>query len=120
MIAVGVDLVEVARVAQTIERHGAHFLGRVFTEQEQAFCAGNATRLAGRFAIKEAVAKALGTGIGDVRWREIEVVCDARGKPHLILHAAAAELAQVRGWQQWDISLAHTDTHAIGFVTATG
>lgn len=118
MLAVGVDMIEVARIAQALGRHGARFSNRVFTEQEQAHCAGSAVRLAGRFAIKEAVAKALGTGIGDVRWLDIEVVCDGRGKPHLMLHNAAAELAQARGWQQWDISLSHTQTHAIGFVVA--
>ncbi len=119
MLAVGVDIIEVARIAQAIGRHGARFRNRVFTEQEQAHCAGSVARLAGRFAIKEAAAKALGTGIGDVRWLDIEVVCDGRGKPHLVLHNAAAELARARGWQQWDISLSHTHTHAIGFVVAT-
>lgn len=118
MLAVGVDMIEVARVAQAIDRHGTRFSNRVFTAQEQAHCAGSIPRLAGRFAIKEAVAKALGTGIGDVRWLDIEVVCDGRGKPHLMLHNAAAELAQARGWRQWDISLSHTQTHAIGFVVA--
>ena len=75
---------------------------------------------AGRFAIKEAVAKALGTGIGDVRWLDIEVVSDERSKPTLVLHNEAAKLAKADGLTQWSISISHTNTHAIGFAVAIG
>jgi holo-[acyl-carrier protein] synthase len=69
--------------------------------------------------VKEAVAKALGTGIGAVRWVDIEVVCDGRGRPELVLHERAQVLAASLGLQEWAISLAHTETHAIGFAVAT-
>ncbi len=120
MLAVGVDLIDVARVERSLERLGQRFLDRVFTPQEQAYCAGRATSLAGRFAVKEAVAKALGTGIGDVRWVDIEVVCDQRGRPELALHAAAHDLAAELGFVHWSISLSHTDNQAVGFAVAMG
>ena len=120
MLAVGVDMIEIARIERGIARHGNRFLRRFFTEQEQDYCNGRIPSLAGRFAVKEAVGKALGTGIGDINWTDVEVVCDGRGKPKLVLHNRASLLATDRGWVEWDISLSHTETHAIGFVVATG
>lgn len=120
MLSVGVDMIEVSRISRAIERHGERFNNRFFTSQELTYCEGQVERLAGRFAVKEAVAKALGTGIGDVRWTEIEVVCDGRGKPELVLHDDARELAASLGLKQWSISISHTKTHAIGFAVATG
>ncbi|HUM68399.1 MAG TPA: holo-ACP synthase [Chloroflexota bacterium] len=120
MLAAGVDMIEIARIERGIARHGDRFLQRFFTEQEQVFCNGRAASLAARFAVKEAVGKALGTGIGDIRWLDVEVVCDERGKPELVLHDAAQELAQSCGLTQWAISLSHTETHAIAFVVAMG
>ena len=120
MLAVGIDMIEVARIEKGIARHGDRFYNRFFTPQEQAYCAGRLTSLAGRFAIKEAVAKALGTGIGDISWTDVEVVCDERGRPELMLHNNAKELAATLGLDQWSISLSHTETHAIGFAVATG
>lgn len=113
-------MIEVARLERAAARHGQRFYDRFFTAGEQQYCAGRVTSLAGRFAVKEAVAKALGTGIGDVAWTDIEVVCDGRGKPGLVLHNRARALAAEKGWQQWDISLSHTESHAIGFVVAMG
>lgn len=118
MLAVGVDMIEIERLEKALARHGERFNRRFFTAQEQAYCRGRADRLAGRFAVKEAVAKALGTGIGDVNWTDIEVVCDARGRPELVLHDRARRLAEGLGLTQWAISLSHTDTHAIGFAVA--
>ena len=120
MLRVGVDMVEVSRMARGVARHGERFYNRFFTAQEQAYCEGRAENLAGRFAIKEAVGKALGTGIGDVRWVDIEVVNDERGRPLLILHDQAQTLADELGLIEWSISLSHTETHAIGFVVAMG
>ena len=120
MLASGVDMVEVVRIKRALLRYGALFADRIFTAQEQTYCNGDARRLAGRFAVKEAVGKALGTGIGDVAWTQIEVVCNARGKPELILHQEAQLLAADLGLETWSISLAHTDTHAIGMAVATG
>jgi holo-[acyl-carrier protein] synthase len=120
MLAVGVDMIEIVRIERGIARHGDRFLRRFFTEQEIGYCNGRIPSLAGRFAIKEAVGKAMGTGIGDINWTDVEVVCDGRGKPQLVLHNRANALAQAQGLAEWSISLSHTDTHAIGFVVAMG
>lgn len=119
MLATGVDMIEVARIEQGIARHGQRFLDRFFTTQEQAHCEGRVTSLAGRFAVKEAVSKALGTGIGDMNWTDIEVVCDARGKPELILHNNAQTIAAAQNLHAWSISLSHTQSLAIAVVVAT-
>jgi holo-[acyl-carrier protein] synthase len=118
-LVTGIDLIEVARIERAVARHGDRFYRRFFTSQEIEYCQGRATSLAGRFAVKEAVAKALGTGIGDFNWTDIEVICDGRGKPELILYNRAKQLAQEKGLTVWSISLSHTDTHAIGLAVAT-
>jgi holo-[acyl-carrier protein] synthase len=120
MLSVGVDMIEVARIEKGIARHGDRFYNRFFTRQEQAYCSNRLTSLAGRLAIKEAVAKALGTGIGDISWTDVEVVSDQRGRPNLVLHNNAKTLADQLGLRQWSISLSHTTTHAIGFAIAIG
>jgi len=120
MLAAGVDMIEVVRIERAIARHGQRFYNRFFTPREQAYCQGRPASLAGRFVIKEAVGKALGTGIGDIRWTDVEVVTDERGRPELILHHRAKELAAKLGLKEWAISLSHTETHAIGFVVAMG
>ncbi|RIK23148.1 MAG: holo-[acyl-carrier-protein] synthase [Anaerolineae bacterium] len=117
-LAVGVDILEVDRMSQGIARYGNRFCDRFFTPLEQEQCGGRAASLAGRFAIKEAVGKALGTGIGDVAWKDIEVVSDVRGRPMLVLHGAAARLAAEQGLGDWAISLSHTATHAVGMAVA--
>jgi len=116
MLRIGVDLIDIARVARSLERYGERFYSRLFTENERKQCEGQAHRLAARFAAKEATAKALGTGIGDVRWIEIEVDGDDRGRPLLILHGNAAVIAANLGLQVWDVSLSHTQDQAIAFV----
>jgi holo-[acyl-carrier protein] synthase len=118
-LVTGIDLIEVARIERAVARHGDRFYRRFFTPQEIDYCQGRATSLAGRFVVKEAVAKALGTGIGDFNWTDIEVVCDGRGKPELILHNRAEQLAQEKGLTMWSITLSHTATHAIGLAVAT-
>lgn len=115
---VGVDMIEIARVARSADRFGDRFYSRVFTTAERAVCGDQAARLAARFCAKEAVAKALGTGIGDIGWQEIEVLHDSRGRPILQLHGAAAQFALDLGLSQWEISLSHSDTMAIAFVVA--
>lgn len=116
----GVDLVEISRVHNAIERHGEKFLARVFTAAEQRECGGRFPSLAARFAAKEAVSKALGCGIGDVRWVDIEVRGDENNAPQVYLYGAGAELAQKLGLSNWSISLSHTESHAIAFVVAIG
>ncbi len=116
MLRIGVDLIDISRVARALERYGDRFYKRFFTENERVQCAGQAHRLAARVAAKEATAKALGTGIGDVRWVEIEVDGDDRGRPLLKLHGNAAILAASLGIEVWEVSLSHTHEQAIAFV----
>ena len=119
MIRCGIDMIECQRIASGIDRFGERFLRRFFTPGERQDCAESPRRLAARFAAKEAVAKALGTGIGDVRWVEIEIRSDGpRRRPRLLLHGAAQELARELQLSEWDISLSHTDTQAIAVAVA--
>lgn len=111
-------MIEIARIASSAERFGERFYTRFFTESERVICGEQPARLAARFCAKEAVAKALGTGIGDIGWKDIEVLRDDRGRPILTLHGAAAKLSESLGLSQWEISLSHTDTAAIAFVVA--
>jgi holo-[acyl-carrier protein] synthase len=99
---IGIDLVKVARLSAIIERHGDRFLNRIFTQQEIAHCRGKVWRdsgLALRFAAKEAFSKALGVGLrrGGIRWREVEVVPNAMGKPEIVVTGRAAELCEQAG-----------------------
>jgi len=119
MLRVGVDMMDIERISAAMERHGERFFTRFFTETERQQCGDQAHRLAARFAAKEAAAKALGTGIGDVSWQEIEVDCDARGRPILRLYGAAARIAAELGATVWEVSLSHTQTQAIAFVVMT-
>ncbi len=119
-LAVGIDLVEVERITETLARFGDRFLQRVYTEAELAIVGRNPIRLAGRFAAKEACAKALGTGIDGPRWRELECLRDAAGKPTLRLHGAAAERARALGWHSLDVSISTTRRHGIALVVALG
>jgi holo-[acyl-carrier protein] synthase len=116
MKTIGVDIIEIERVAQSIERFGDRFLQRVYTKAELAYCQGRVGSLAARWAAKEATAKALGTGIGEVSWQEIEVVGKNNGRPTLCLHGAAADLAARLGISELVVSLAHTKDHAVAFV----
>jgi holo-[acyl-carrier protein] synthase len=118
MLAVGIDLIEVARVQESISTFGQRFLSRIFTENEQRYCDGRAQSFAARFALKEAVAKALGTGIGDVRWLDIEIINNADGRPLLVLHGKARQIASDLGLEEWSISLSHTKLQAIGMAVA--
>jgi holo-[acyl-carrier protein] synthase len=116
----GVDLIELERVEATIQRYGQRFLNRVFTSQELAEVGGNAASLAVRFAAKEATAKALGTGIGDVGWKEIEILRGPARQPQLHLHGRAADLADHLDLETWSLSLTHSQSHAIALVVAIG
>jgi holo-[acyl-carrier protein] synthase len=117
-VRTGIDLIEVARIQQTLERFGERFLRRVYTPEEIDYCAGNIQRLAARFAAKEAVMKVLGTGIEGVGWRECEVVSLPRGKPVLRLHGGAARQAIALGIIATDLSLSHTREYAMAVVIA--
>ena len=119
MIRCGIDMIESQRIADGIERLGERFLQRFFTAGEREDCGDKPYRLAARFAAKEAVGKALGTGIGDMRWIDIEVRVDGpRRRPRLTLHGAAKTLAEEMGLVEWDISLSHTESLAIAVAIA--
>src|SRR5919205_1787920 len=105
-IAVGIDIIEVDRVRKVYEHHGERFLRRVFTEQEVLQCRGKVARLAGRFAAKEAISKALGTGMHGVKWREMEVVQLRSGRPTVRLHGNAKRRAELLGISAFDVSMA--------------
>ncbi len=116
----GVDLIEIERVRDAIARHGNLFLDRIFTDAELKACGGRVESLAARFTAKEAVAKALGTGIGDVGWKEIEVVGDENRAPSVRLSGEADRVAREKDLKVWSLSLSHTHTHAIAFVVVMG
>jgi holo-[acyl-carrier protein] synthase len=112
IVGSGIDLVEIARIQQSVERYGQRFLNRVFTASEQAYCLRKrnaAESLAARFATKEAAAKALGTGISrGVSWLEIEVAREPGGRPTIRFHGRAAEFASRLGVAHAALSLTHT------------
>jgi holo-[acyl-carrier protein] synthase len=113
---IGVDSVEIARVRAVLARHGERFLRRIFTDAELRYAASRISALAGRYAAKEATAKALGTGVGPVGWRNIEVLVEPSGKPSLILHGAAARRARALEMTEWHVSITHSRELATAFV----
>jgi holo-[acyl-carrier protein] synthase len=114
--AVGIDVIEIARVARVLAHHGDRFLARVYTPEEVAFCRGRVAEIAARFAAKEAVMKALGTGARGLAWREIEILPNQRGKPLVYLHGQARRRADAIGMRGLDISLTHSHELAIAAV----
>jgi len=120
IIGSGIDLAEIGRIQQSVERYGNRFLDRVFTVAEQAYCLRKrnaAESLAARFAAKEAAAKALGTGISHgVRWLEIEVVREPSGRPTIQFHGRAAQIAERLGVANAALSITHTASLAMASV----
>jgi len=120
IVGSGIDLVEIARIQQSVQRFGQRFLNRVYTAAEQAYCLrkrNSAESLAARFAAKEAGAKALGTGISHgVSWLEIEVVREPSGRPTIRFHGRAAEIAQRMGVGHVALSITHTATLSMASV----
>jgi holo-[acyl-carrier protein] synthase len=113
----GIDIVETSRIRALVDNHGQHFLDRVYTPAEQAYCALNPKRyfehLAGRFAAKEAVLKVLGTGWrGGIAWTDIEVVKETSGLPTIVLGGECLRIAQEQGISRWHVSISHIETHA--------
>jgi holo-[acyl-carrier protein] synthase len=120
IVGSGIDLAEIARIEQSVERYGPRFLDRIYTAGEQAYCLRkrkSAESFAARFAAKEAAAKALGTGISHgVTWLEIEVVREPGGRPALRFHGRAAERAQRMGVVRTALSITHTRDLAMASV----
>jgi len=116
----GVDLIEISRIEEVIARHGKHYLERIYTPAELEQCGKRVESLAGRFAAKEAVAKALGCGIGDVTWKEIEVLGDEQNAPILTLHGTAEKMAKEMGLTTWSVSISHSQSHSMAMVVMIG
>ncbi|MFC1919609.1 holo-ACP synthase, partial [Chloroflexota bacterium] len=116
---VGVDLVEINRIERAVSRWGEHFLRRVFTCSEIELCKGRIQSLAARMAAKEAAMKALGTGLCEVGWCDIEILADDEGRPIINLWGGARTRAFSLGLRNWAISLAHSREHAIAYVHAS-
>ncbi len=122
IFGIGTDIVEIARIEDSISRFGSRFLERVFTPSEQEYCrrmGRPASHFAARFAAKEAVAKALGTGIGQhANWTDLEIQNGSSGRPVLALSGAAAEFAAAHGIVSIHISLSHAQSHATAHAIA--
>lgn len=114
--AVGIDVIEIDRVEDVIRRHGDRFLERIYTPAEIAHCRGRVSELAARFAAKEAVMKALGTGIRGVGWKDIEVLPNRRGKPLVFLYGRGAARARTIDLRGLEVSLTHSKEYAIASV----
>lgn len=120
IVGTGIDIAEVHRIRQSIERFGARFLERIFTEAEMRYCdskANRTERYAARFAAKEAAMKALGTGWNyGVRWRDCEVARQPGGRPTMHFHGKAGEFAAKLGVKNTALSISHTEEQAIAQV----
>lgn len=119
MLSTGIDIIEIPRIERALQRWGDRFLERVYTPAEIAFCRGRVSELAARFAGKEAISKALGTGLVGISWREMEILPDGRGKPLVTLHGRALARAEALGLREFAISLSHACEYAIASVVAT-
>jgi holo-[acyl-carrier protein] synthase len=116
ILGTGMDLIEVARIQDAYERHGERFLNRILRPGELAYCLNHAHPgpfLAARFAAKEAISKAFGTGIGaQLGWQDMEVAHKPSGEPYVILHDKGLALLQTRGGKMVHLSISHTANHA--------
>jgi holo-[acyl-carrier protein] synthase len=124
IVGTGIDIAEVSRIRQAIERFGDRFLHRIFTADEMRYCDSKANRMeryAARFAAKEAAMKALGTGWNHgVRWRDCEVTRRPGGRPTISFHGVAAEFAARLGVKNAALSISHTAEQAIAQVILEG
>jgi holo-[acyl-carrier protein] synthase len=116
ILGTGIDLIEVARIAASFEKFGQRFVSRVLVPDEITYCLTHkypAPFLAARFAAKEAVSKAFGTGIGaQLSWQDMEVRRKESGEPFMVLHGKGEQLFAVRGAQRLHLSLTHTENYA--------
>jgi holo-[acyl-carrier protein] synthase len=121
IISIGVDLCDIPRLSKLITEHGDRFLKKVFTASEITYCAqkiNGVLNYAARFAAKEALLKALGTGLrAGMNWKDVEVLNDALGKPYFVFYG---QIAEYLGGRKVLLSLAHTDDNALAFVVIAG
>lgn len=124
ILGVGIDLIEVPRIQASYEKFGQRFLQRILREEEIAYCMSYkhpGPHLAARFAAKEAVSKAFGTGIGaQLGWQDMEVKRKPTGEPYLVLHGGGLELMARRHGKAVHISLSHTANHATALAVLEG
>ena len=119
MLSAGVDIIEISRIQRALDRWGERFLRHIYTPAEIELCRSKIPALAVRFAGKEAVMKALGTGTHGVGWKDIEILPDSRGKPGVNLYGRAKVRAQMLGMHHLAISLSHSHEYAVAFVVAS-
>jgi len=116
----GIDTIEISRLAEIRAPIRERFIKRVFTPEEITQAKNNNEALSGLFAAKEAVSKALGTGIGFVSWQDIEIIHLPSGQPTLVLHGNAKKTAASLGLEDWSISISHDRSKAIALAVAVG
>ena len=116
MLTVGVDIIEINRISATVDRWGDRFLHRIYTQGELDYCRGRPPQLAARFAAKEAVMKALGTGVRGVGWRDIEVVRQRGRAPTVRLHGRATKVSERLAVTQIALSISHSKEYAVASV----
>ncbi len=116
----GVDIIEIERIAATVNRFGERFLNRVYTQAELRYCRGRAENLAGRFAAKEAVSKALGTGIRRLSWQDIEVDRGPMGRPVVRLSGRAGEWARRLSIVDVQVTISHSRGLAVACAAVSG
>ncbi len=123
-IGIGTDIIECDRIDRMVQRHGDHFVQRVYTAEEVRYCSSHRCadqHYAGRWAAKEAVLKAIGTGwISGITWQDVEVANEASGRPIVRLHGGAAKVASELGVTEIQISITHCKSHAVAFAVALG
>lgn len=122
IVGIGVDIVEVARIAKALERQPDRFLRRMFTPAEIAYCCASEQhrngRLAARFAAKEAALKSLGLGLRGVKWTDVAIARDKAGRPTLQISGRLAEIAREQGVTAFHVSLSHSKDYALAQVVA--
>lgn len=116
----GIDLVEIKRFEEVLNKYTDRFIQRIYTPREISDVNKNTASLSARFAAKEAAAKALGTGIGAISWQEIEIVRNEAHQPALVLYGNAARFGELAGITVWSVSLSHTATYAVAIVIGLG
>ena len=116
MLITGIDIIEIARIGEVLNKYGVRFLNRIYTDSEQKYCKGRAAQLASRFAAKEAVMKALGTGIRGVGWKDIEIKRERGGPPYIQLHGRGQVRASKMGLSEISLSLSHSNDFAVASV----